>query len=164
MKNKVITIDLGDTKYFYNEFNHEELASPLVEYIDRELTKTDGKRPITININLLNEVSEDAKNEMVDTLHRHYGHRVQDRLFHKKYDDLKSIYLIAIGVLIIIVADISRNLEAGFITDLIYIVGSFIILQALTDIIFADANRRLSLRRKRQMAKCHIEFLIKKEK
>jgi len=152
-------IDLGDLSSFYNEFNEDELSSSLISYIDQEITKTKGGEKIRIRVNARFEVSEEQKAHMKTTIQRYFVHDFHDVMLHKSYDDKNDIILCVVGVAIIILADLARNLNTGFVTDLLLVIGSFAILQALTDFIFADAARRIALRRKRQLSTCKVVFV-----
>lgn len=154
-----IEIDLGDLSVFYNEFNKDELSLAVINYIDREIAKTQGKEKITIRIAASFNVSKEQKEHMRATIQRHSAHVIHDVMVHKRYDDRKDMILCIVGVAIIVLADLARNLNTGFVTDLLLVVGSFAILQALTDIILADASRRIDLRRKRQLSTCKVIFV-----
>jgi len=154
----IIEIDLNNLRLFYNDYNKNELSSTLINYIDYETTKTKGKEEISIKINTPFKVSDSQKETMKATIYRYYTYVIHDISLHQRYDDAKDVLLCIIGVLVIVLADFSRILNTGFVTDLISIIGSFAILQSLADIIFADASRRIKLRRTKQLSMCKVFF------
>jgi len=155
----LIEIDLDDVSTFYNEFNKDELSSHLINYIDQEVTKTKGRERVTIRINIFFDAPDEQKEHMKTTLERYFEHEIHDVMLHKSYDDMKDITLCIAGVAVVVLADLARNLNTGFVTDLLLVIGSFALLQALTDIIFADAARRIQLRRKKQLSASKIVFV-----
>ena len=161
---RTIDIDLSDLRLFYNNYNKNELSSTLINYIDYEVTKGNGNEAITIHINTFFEVSDKQKENMKATIYHYYRYVIRDILHHQRYDDAKDIILGIVGVVVIVLADFSRILSTGFVTDLISIIGSFAILQALADIIFADASRRIKLKRTKELSNCKVDFYYDPDK
>lgn len=153
----VIDVHLKNKESFTNVFNDKELNPELGNYIFHKalIYKLTKKLNLKINIKTDFEVSEDDKGNIIDMIRSYYGHLVKTEMIYLNINNLKSVFLLIIGILILFVAYFVK----GFVIHEIFvIIGWLVIGEAVYSVLFANRKRQRRKHLLKKLTTCYIEI------
>ncbi len=151
----IISIILNKKEDFYNKYSKNKINNELEEYIFNECYGEIFKNNIRINIYISYKIDDNEKNEMIDTIRRTFGLKVQDELYYYNKARYKKTILFLLGIVFIVLYYL---LFSNIIREIILILGWLAIWESVYSFL-TDSNRDyIYIYRLKQLSKAKIYF------
>lgn len=158
-ENKYIDITLNSFEDVTSKFNETTLNEELSNYIFKECIGISIKNNIIIRIKPLFNMTKEQKDMLVDMIRANYGIDVSENLMHIKYENIKKLLLIILGIVFVLLSEIVDLSNVIIINEVFLIIGWVAIWEAVYSIIFVDLKRKFEIKRLKQLTRCKIEFI-----
>lgn len=147
----MIKIKLNNYQKAFNEYNDDRLSESLDNYIISEAKMV----PLNdMDIIIKGKYNEDEKNKLIKTIHNYYNEKNNYYDSIDRYDHIFRLILFFIGVILIILSYISRNI----VSEVILIVGWVLIWEAIYDLLFNSIKRKRKKHLYEKLSGCKITF------
>lgn len=154
-KKEIIHIDIEDMDDVYNCFNKNDLSEELQYYIEDQCGRTNSNEVI-FRITTREELPEEEKERLVDTIRRHYGLDVRHCELQIKKNKIINILFFIIGVLLLFLLHNVQDLD--FIPEVLDIVVCLVIWESIYNLIFKDFQIDLEVGLSKKIYTSRIEF------
>lgn len=151
----IININLNSKEEFYSKYSNQKLSSELTDYIYSECYGENYKNNIIINIYTELKISDTEKNEMIDTIRRTFGLKVQDKLYYYEKAKHKKTILFIVGIVLIIIYYLSF---IEVLSEIILILGWLAIWESVYSFLADSSKDYIYIYRLRKLASAHIHF------
>lgn len=160
MSNFYIELDIKELNLFYHPFNDNELSPEVCNYLEKEITKAEKDSQIIIKLNLKTEIETEKVHNMINLIRKNYGHIINETYAKKKETNKKRLSLVIIGLILITFADLLSSILSVFFAELISIIGTVIVWQVFSNIIFEDELQRTLIRQSKQLSNATTKVFI----
>ena len=151
----IVAVTLNKKSDFYNKYSQHQLSRDLSEYIYNECLGENYKNHIIINIECKTKISADEKHQMMDTIRRTYGLKVQDELYYYESGQQKKILMLLFGLVLII---IYYSAFVSVLREIILILGWLDIWESVYSLMFDSRKDKIHITRLKELAKARIYF------
>ena len=155
-----ININLKKKDDFYSRYSNQKLSSELTEFIYNECYGEDYKNNIVINIYTKLKISKNEKNDMMDTIRRTFGLKVQDELYYYEKAKFKKTILFLIGIVLIVIYYLSF---IEVLSEIILILGWLAIWESVYSFLADSSKDYIKIYRLRRLASSRIYFVDSSE-
>ena len=152
----MININLKKKEDFYSRYSNQKLNSELTDFIYNECYGEDYKNNIVINIYTKLKISKNEKNDMMDTIRRTFGLKVQDELYYYEKAKFKKTILFLIGIVLIVIYYLSF---IEVLSEIILILGWLAIWESVYSFLTDSSKDYIRIYRLRKLASSRIYFL-----
>lgn len=156
----IININLKKKEDFYSRYSNQKLNSELTDFIYNECYGEDYKNNIVINIYTKLKISKNEKNDMMDTIRRTFGLKVQDELYYYEKAKFKKTILFLIGIVLIVIYYLSF---IEVLSEIILILGWLAIWESVYSFLADSSKDYIHIYRLRKLASSRIYFLSSSE-
>lgn len=156
----MININLKKKEDFYSRYSNQKLNSELTDFIYNECYGEDYKNNIVINIYTKLKISKNEKNDMMDTIRRTFGLKVQDELYYYEKAKFKKTILFLIGIVLIVIYYLSF---IEVLSEIILILGWLAIWESVYSFLADSSKDYIRIYRLRKLASSRIYFLSSSE-
>ena len=156
----MININLKKKEDFYSRYSNQKLNSELTDFIYNECYGEDYKNNIVINIYTKLKISKKEKNDMMDTIRRTFGLKVQDELYYYEKAKFKKTILFLIGIVLIVIYYLSF---IEVLSEIILILGWLAIWESVYSFLADSSKDYIRIYRLRKLASSRIYFLSSSE-
>ena len=156
----MININLKKKEDFYSRYSNQKLNSELTDFIYNECYGEDYKNNIVINIYTKLKISKNEKNDMMDTIRRTFGLKVQDELYYYEKAKFKKTILFLIGIVLIVIYYLSF---IEVLSEIILILGWLAIWESVYSFLTDSSKDYIRIYRLRKLASSRIYFLSSSE-
>lgn len=132
----------------------------MTDFIYNECYGEDYKNNIVINIYTKLKISKNEKNDMMDTIRRTFGLKVQDELYYYEKAKFKKTILFLIGIVLIVIYYLSF---IEVLSEIILILGWLAIWESVYSFLADSSKDYIRIYRLRKLASSHIYFLSSSE-
>ena len=145
----MININLKKKEDFYSRYSNQKLNSELTDFIYNECYGEDYKNNIVINIYTKLKISKNEKNDMMDTIRRTFGLKVQDELYYYEKAKFKKTILFLIGIVLIVIYYLSF---IEVLSEIILILGWLAIWESVYSFLADSSKDYIKIYRLRRLA------------
>ena len=156
----IININLKKKEDFYSKYSNQKLNAELTDFIYNECYGEDYKNNIVINIYTKLKISKNEKNDMMDTIRRTFGLKVQDELYYYEKAKFKKTILFLIGIVLIVIYYLSF---IEVLSEIILILGWLAIWESVYSFLADSSKDYIRIYRLRKLASSRIYFLSSSE-
>lgn len=156
----IINISLKKKEDFYSKYSNLKLSNDLAEYIYNECYGENYKNNIVINICTKLKISDKEKNEMMDTIRRTFGLKVQDALYYYEKAKSKKTILFLIGIVLIIIYYLSF---IEIVSEIVLILGWLAIWESVYSFLADSSKDYIYIYRLRKLSSSRIYFVSQQE-
>ena len=156
----MININLKKKEDFYSRYSNQKLNSELTDFIYNECYGEDYKNNIVINIYTKLKISKNEKNDMMDTIRRTFGLKVQDELYYYEKAKFKKTILFLIGIVLIVIYYLSF---IEVLSEIILILGWLAIWESVYSFLTDSSKDYIRIYRLRKLASSRIYFVSSSE-
>ena len=139
----------------FNPFNHDDISTDLVEYLDLSVTRTKSKE-ITINIVSHEELTDVQKESIIDSIKSHY----QLEYYYNRYENrrmlLNNLAILVIGILFL--AFKNHIPMSDTVSDITDVLGCFTMWSAIENILFTDYSQDSYIRIIKKVLEAKVTF------
>lgn len=157
-KLKKIRVVLEKESQIYNKFDNYELSNELGEYIYQEYENVKQSDSVTIEIYTYFDVSETKKEDIIKMIRQYFKKRIEDSNIYYRFDDLKKLFSLLVGFLLIFISQFYFNKSSDFIGEILSIIGSVAIWGVFDGIINVIFNKRINKSKLKKLIKSKIMF------
>lgn len=156
---KIIDITLKSLEDAKSIYNDNTLSEELSNYIYKECLGINIKKSFKIRIKPYFKITEKEKDELVTLIRSNFGLDIQEKLIHRKRENIKQALLFVIGIFFIFLSNLV-HLESVFIMNEVLLIAGWVqIWEAVYSIFFVDTSNNYSIKRLKQLTTCKIEFI-----
>lgn len=147
----MIKIKLDKYEDAFNTYNQDVLSESLDNYIN-SVAKMISLNSVKINID--GTFNEEEKNNLISVIHKTYAKKNDYLDYIDKYDHIFRFILFLIGIILIILSYVFRNI----ISEVILIAGWVIIWEVIYDVLFTNVKRKRKKYLYEKLSNCKITF------
>lgn len=153
-----INITINEKTKIYNNFNNEQLSDELSNYIYNQCKGSSIKTNINININHNYDISDNEKTKIIDAIRSNYGIDIKENLLTIKYEHIKEIFLLLLGIILLITSKILVDIKSPILAEIISIFGCVVIWEIAYNIFFVETTKKIENQRLERLKKAKITF------
>lgn len=159
MKNKLnIEIEITENTEIYSSYNSKQLSEQLSNHIYNQCKGESSKKNMVLNINHSFKMNDDEKTKLVDAIRANYGIDIKENLLKIRYEHIKEIFFIILGVLLLIISNFFDYIHTPLIGEIISIFGCVSIWEVAYNIIFVETQIGVENRRLKKLTEAKINF------
>lgn len=158
-----IDITLNKNTKIYNDFNNNQLSDELSNYIYNQCKGTSTKTNIDITIYHDFKIENEEKTKIIDSIRANYGIDIKENLLNTKYEHIKEVFSLFIGIILIIISNILISYKSEILGEIISIFGCVILWEIAYNIFFVEISKRLENQRLERLKRAKILFIEQNE-
>lgn len=155
-KNHVINVEINELDSIYNQYNHNLLSYEFGKYLYNSCALIKNTDKITIEITSKIKISNEQKQKIKETIINNTEIYLKKEKTIKKHDNYNKLFLILIGIILILLANLLKDLY--LIEELLLISGWVAIWEVVYDLLFVESQRRKKIKHLKKLYKGNIEF------
>lgn len=155
----VISVDINEFDSIFNQYNHNLLSYDFGKYLYNSVTTIKNTNKITIEITSKIDLSNEEQKKIKETIVKNTEFYLKKEKNLKKQDNYNKIFLMIIGITLILLANLIK--EIYLIEELLLISGWVAIWEVVNDLLFVDSKRSKKIKYLKKLYKSNIEFINK---
>lgn len=155
----VISVDINEFDSIFNQYNHNLLSYDFGKYLYNSITTIKNTNKITIEITSKIDLSNEEQKKIKETIVKNTEFYLKKEKNLKKQDNYNKIFLMIIGITLILLANLIK--EIYLIEELLLISGWVAIWEVVNDLLFVDSKRSKKIKYLKRLYKSNIEFINK---
>ncbi len=157
-KIKEIKIMITKDSQLYNHFNDSQLSNELSNYILEQSRGIPLNNKINLKIESNFKMNEKEKEKLVDEIRENYGLDVKENLLKLKYNVLKQIGMLLIGLMLTLISHLIVNDLFYLLNQFFYIFGWLMIYESISSLIFFNIKTMYQNKKYKSLIKAKIMF------
>jgi hypothetical protein len=159
MEINVIEVDVKSKDIAFNIFNENQISDDMGNYIFNNSKKSGINSKLIINIDNKVEFNKEEQERIVDAIREYFGLLIREKMHFTRFNNMKKLILIFIGVLLMLLYDSTRNSLGFLIPEVMSVAGCVAIWEVVHIILFEDTKNRFEIKKLRQLTNCEINFI-----
>lgn len=160
MKDKIVNIDV-EVKHkddLYNKYSDEVLPKELREYISDEVIGEPFDAKIVLNLTTHFRMSDSDKKTFDKAVRTEYKDNIDEINLTIRHDNIKELLMFFVGLFLLVPSYMFKIRYDHIIAEIVLIFGWVAIWEVAYSIMFVSTERKLKLRRLKQLYKMEIEY------
>lgn len=157
MKN-AIEINIDNFEDAIEKFDNDKLSSKLAKFIYEQYLVLSPNKGIEINVKTTSSLTEEQKHLLADMIHKYFGLETQKNILNFKYKTRYQIILFLIGILLIILSNLSFISKFDTVHEILLIFGWVAVWELIYDIMFVDIKENIKRKRYKKLSKVKINY------
>ena len=159
MEVNIIEVDIKSKDIAFNIFNENQISDEMGKYIFQHAKKSDINSKLIINIDNKVKFNTKEQERLVDAIREHFGLLIREKLRYIRFNNIKKMILIFIGILLTLISNSTRNSLGFLIPEVVSIAGCVAIWEVVHIILFEDTKNRFEIKKLRQLTNCEVNFI-----
>lgn len=159
METNIIEVDIKSKDIAFNIFNENQISDEMGNYIFKNSKKSSINSKLIINIDNKVEFNKEEQERIIDAIREHFGLMIRDKMHYARFNNIKKLILIFIGVFLMLLYDSTRTSLGFLIPEVMSVAGCVAIWEVVHIILFEDTKNRFEIKKIKQLTKCEIHFI-----
>ena len=159
MEVNIIEVDIKSKDIAFNIFNENQISNEMGNYIFKNSKKSGINSKLIINIDNKVKFNEDEQERIVDAIREYFGLLIREKMSYTRFNNIKKIILIFIGVILLLISNSARNNFGFLIPEIVSVAGCVAIWEVAHIILFEDTKNKFEIKKLRQLTSCEINFI-----